>query len=86
MHDIFDETKHRIIIQTIFDEIILTKFTKKYHQLYSLQIQSSQVFKFQSLVFNTSDLICKIFQYLEFVVCYYMENTHRNAGDISNCS
>ena len=60
----FDTTKQKIIIDKIFNGLLLTKFQQEYQQLYTNNSTSQS--KYQSLVFNAADMMCSIFQFLPF--------------------
>ena len=63
MRSTFDATKKQIIIDKIFNKLILTKFRQgrgegECHVSYTSNSQS----KYQSLVFNAGDMVRSIFQ------------------------
>ena len=66
----YNEKKEANIIEDIFNKIILKKFAKEYYQLieYKANIINNEMNDTfcQTLVFNSSDLMCKIFHYLEY--------------------
>ena len=69
----YNETKDSTIIEMIFNKIILVKFEKEYNQL--ITFDNGNIYNhYQNLVFNTNDLMCKIFEYFEI------------DEDLSNCS
>lgn len=74
------------IIELIFDQIILTKFKKEYHNTISYDFNNNSKSKFyQRLVFNTKDLMCTIFKYVD---CGNKLIYHRGTlkGDLFKCS
>ena len=58
------EKEQRDIVAIIFDKIILNKFEKEYNQLITYNFDETH--KYQNKVFNSSDLMCCIFQYLKY--------------------
>ena len=64
----YNENEQNSTIDTIFTQMILRKFEKEYHELIT--------FDGNNAVFNTSDLMCKIFQYLTNK--YQCENFNHN--------
>ena len=84
----YDEEEQTNFIEQLFHKIIINKFSPQYHQLvtYSSHDQStksitSSNINFKDNVFNTSDIMCKIFQYLQyFFFC------RRLKGDLFSCS
>ena len=62
MSKYYNEKLDANVIEIIFKNIILVKFVKKYQEITTY----SSKYKYQSLVFNTDDLMRLIFQYLTF--------------------
>lgn len=58
----YDEQSQGDIIEKIFNKIILKQFKQKYMKLISQNYNNC----FQNSVFNTIDLMCSIFQFLEW--------------------
>ena len=59
---------HVNIIEKVFNQIVLNKFVNDYQQLitYKHNEDNNKQCHFQSKLFNMNDLMCKIFQYLEY--------------------
>ena len=78
----YNEKQQRDIIQIIFDKIILNKFEKEYNQLITYTCNcddiTSNTKKYQNTVLNSSDLMCCIFQYLDY--------GYKFDGDLISCS
>ena len=80
MMSTFDATKQQMIIDKIFNCIVLTKFRKEDQQLYTSNSASQS--KYQSLVFNAADMTCSIFQFLSFS----FPRLYHQAKDFHTCS
>ena len=76
MNKWYNENEQRDIIRIIFDKIILNKFEKAYYQL--IRYGCDEMTQYQTKVFNSSDLMSCIFEYLEYG-CYF-------DGDLFSCS
>ena len=63
----YNEEEQAVLIERIFNDIILEKFVQEYQSItrYVSDIVSNQDY-YQCLVFNTNDLMYLIFQYLDF--------------------
>ena len=71
----YNEKEQAGMIELIFDKIIWNKFEKEYHKVTTYVSKNDNYF--QSLVFNMSDLMCLIFQFLEFdLFNYSLVNSH----------
>ena len=72
MKNCYFEKSHANIIEKMFNKIILEKFGQEYNELitnaYEKNIGSSDSNFYQNVVFNSSDLMCEIFQFLEYGV------------------
>ena len=75
----YNEKTHANIIEMIFDEIILKQFEKEYENIvkYKRDNEDDCADEYQNLLFNTSDIMCLIFQHL-------FEAKYRN--ELANCS
>ena len=73
MIEFYNENEHANIIEIIFNQIILSKFAKEYSKETNFVGDNN----YQNHVFNSSDLMCLIFQYLEYGIKF--------DGDLSNC-
>ena len=70
----YNEKEETSIIELIFNKIILKEFEKEYNQLMKCQAKNSDIdtisdhdnYYYQNLVFNTNDLMCHIFQFLQW--------------------
>ena len=71
----FREEKHYNIIEKIFNTLISPKFGQEYSIITTYNDQD----KYKSSVFSTSDLMCLIFQFLEYL-------RFGSITDLSNCS
>ena len=60
----YDEQKQANLIETIFNKIILKTYEKEYEKVTKYVGNENYSDKYQNIVFNTSDLMCYIFQYL----------------------
>ena len=85
MANTYDDQTQSFVIEAIFNEIIMTKFTKEYQHLTkyvghdSCQTTHSNMNDFfQTTLWNTDDLMCLIFQFLDF--------GHRFDDDLFHCS
>ena len=78
MSEWYDDKQDSVIIEMIFNQIILNKFKAEYISLMDYNYSSYSYNYYQNLVFKTSDLMYNIFQYLQ---C----NKHFN-GDLFNAS
>ena len=74
MNKWYNEKEQFNIIEMIFNQIILKRFAKEYHNLITYD-GKKQIHKW---IFNSSDLMCNIFHYLTF-------GKHFN-GDLLSCS
>ena len=76
----YNEKEQTDIIEMIFNKLILNKFKHQYSQLitYNRNHDYNLNVYYQNLVFNSSDLICSIFQYLEY--------GYKFDGDLVSCS
>lgn len=63
MTDHYSENRDSQTIDLIFEYIIFKHFDKEYHQIITYVDKSRLALKQGEKVFNTSDLICSIFQY-----------------------
>lgn len=72
--------KHANVIEIMFDELVLKKFDKQYDQMmtYIHNTNRNNHNYYQNCVFNLSDLVCSIFQYLEW--------GHKFDKDLFSCS
>ena len=77
MNEWHRENEERDIIEIIFYKIILKKFKNEYNQLITYSCDD-EMKKYQNKVFNSSDLMCLIFQYLEYGDYF--------DGDLFSCS
>ena len=69
----FDPKRDPSTIDKIFNQVILTKLIVQYQQATTHSMpQKDNHNTCQLKVFNTNDLMCLIFQYLEYVVKYTM--------------
>ena len=80
MSKYYNEKKYAITIEMIFNKIIAIKFGQEYQKV----IDFNNDYYYQSLVFNSNDLMTKIFQYFSnkrfgFVV-------EKADDDLNNCS
>ena len=68
MSKYYDEKEQANIIEDIFTKIILKKFEKEYYQMIEYKTNSAKTDDnyYQNLLFNSSDLMSQIFQYLEW--------------------
>ena len=68
----FDIIKQADIIETIFQKIILLKFNQEYSNITKYN-NDNEIYYYQPLLFNKSDLMCLIFQYMPHcsLVCSY---------------
>ena len=64
----YDEKKEANIIENIFNKIILEKFKQEYNEMikYGVNNEVKNENFYQNLLFNSSDLMTQIFQYLEW--------------------
>ena len=74
MNKWYQDEKQPNIIEMIFKNIILTQFKKEYNTLMTYVANDRNMM----LVFNSSDLMCEIFQYLDYGM--------RFDGDLVRCS
>ena len=74
MNKWYNEKEQAMIIEMIFNKIILVKFAQEYNKL----IKYNGKNKYENLLFNSTDLMTHIFQYLRFY-------TNLN-GDLFGCS
>ena len=74
MNNWYNEKTHANIIEDIFNQIILIKFGDEYNRLISFVSNND----YKNQLFNSSDLMCKIFQYLQYGYSF--------DGDLFNCS
>ena len=74
------------IISMIFNQIILTQYHKAYAKLtkYNYKQHKKSAY-YQSALFNTADVMCNIFQFLNFKRLNKY-NSSVNHGDLVNCS
>ena len=81
MESFYDEKEQGIIIEKIFNQIILAKLAKEYQKTttYITSINDNDDY-YQCLVFNTDDLMSCIFQFLSDFDKYIM------TYDLVNCS
>ena len=73
MSQYFNEISQALVIEMIFQKLILVKFEKEYNQLITYSSKNKDDCKLEQSkrsVFNSSDLMCTIFQYLEFKYWY----------------
>lgn len=85
MTSMFNEITQRVIIEKIFNKIILSKFTQKYHDLHMIKFSQPNIdktYKYQSMVFNAADLMCSIFQFLLYEYIDWKDSKQ----DLSKCS
>ena len=66
----YNEKEQANIIEMIFNKIIVKKFEKEYNQLMTYKTDDRY---YQDLVFNSSDLMCQIFEYLEWGYGIYLD-------------
>ena len=73
MNKWYNEKEQTNIIQTIFDQLILTKFSQQYNEFIKYKqfanakdANDKSVSYYQSLVFNSTDVMSSIFQYLQY--------------------
>ena len=68
MEEYYDEKQQSNIIEDIFCKIILEKFKEEYNEMikYGINNQLINDNYYQNLLFNSSDLMTHIFQYLEW--------------------
>ena len=66
MKNCYSEKEQANIIEQIFNRIILTKFGQEYNEIINHASNYDNDSFYQSMVFNSSDLMCEIFQYLEY--------------------
>ena len=81
MSKYYDEKKQAYIIEDIFNKLILKKFKKEYYQLIAYEANNERNDSYnyyQNLVFNSSDLMNQIFQYLKW--------GHNFDDDLYSCS
>lgn len=71
MDRFYNEKQQSSMIELIFNKIILKKFTKKYTDLITYNDPDNN---YQKLVFNSDDLMCEIFKYLEYAVELFLCN------------
>ena len=79
MDKYYDETKQANIIETIFSKIIFIKFGKEYSKWIGFgEVNNTNDNHYQTLVFHSKDLMCMIFQYLDYGTKF--------DGDLVSCS
>ena len=68
MNEYYNEKKEAYTIEDIFNKIILKNFEEEYNEIikYGINNNKSNDNYYQNLLFNSSDLINQIFQYLEW--------------------
>ena len=88
MKDWYSESKQAQIIEDIFHRIILVKLGKEYHDVMTFTDSSDSTTIrddtfYRNLVFNSSDVMCEIFQYLKWgwhfdgdLFCCSLVNSH----------
>ena len=87
MNKWYDEKTQAVIIENIFNKIILKKFVKEYNELVTFSNnnnnkKSNNNRYYQNLVFNSKDLMSTIFQHLKWQRRYREEFD----GDLLHCS
>ena len=94
MEELYDEETQASIIEQIFNQMILKQFKKEYQQVTTYSIATTAAsedkndnnddnndnYHYQCLVFNTTDLMCSIFQFLSDFGRYEMKY------ELVNCS
>ena len=84
MRRYYDERYHCIIIEKIFNQIILTKYSSQFQLITTFSFSkidnniNFEKYKYQIKVFNTNDVMSLIFGYLTY--------SHNFDGDLLNCS
>ena len=80
----YNEKKQAVLIETIFNEVILKQLKEEYQNVatYSrVDISVVDSYYYQSRVFNATDIMCLIFQHLSDD-----DWDNKHVGDLSNCS
>ena len=64
----YNEKRDSVAIEMIFNKIILNKFEKEYNTLVTFKNsdRNDESCYYQTLVFNSNDLMSNIFQYIQF--------------------
>ena len=83
----YNEEKEAIVIEEIFNKVILEKFSQEYNKYITYKTPKVEEnnnnkrnnYFYQDLVFNSRDLMSKIFQHLHFEQWFY-------TGDLIQCS
>ena len=73
----YNEEEQSSTIQSIFNQIILTELNMQYQKVITMSNSDPHV-KYQTMVVNTNDLMCSIFQFLEYDEDF--------TGDLYHCS
>ena len=81
MKEWFNEDEQVLIIERIFNTIIIPNFEKKDDNITTYRNNSSDSEDDQRVVFNTNDIMCLIFQFLEYQI-----RKQGLDGDLLNCS
>ena len=74
MNDWYNEQEQAIIIEMIFNKMIIANFEEEYNQLITYVGKN----KYENLLFNSTDLMANVFQYLEY--------GEKFDGDLVECS
>ena len=75
----YNEKEEAIIIEKMFNEIILDKFGQEHKDL--VTFEAKEDYYYQNLVFNTNDLMCLIFQFLTDMMA-----SDKYSWELTNCS
>ena len=65
MKKYYNKNKQSLVIESIMNKIIFVKFAKEYNQLINCKLSKDNDY-YQRLVFNAGDVMCNIFQYLQY--------------------
>ena len=74
----YHQEKDGMIIEKIFNKIVVTKFDNEYYKLVTYSSNSNINSYYQNLMFNANDLMSNMFQYLDYGDFF--------DGDLFNCS
>ena len=81
MKKYYKEKEQSQLIESIMNQIIFIKFAQQYQQQITFKASTTQA-KYQEIVFNTSDLMCNIFQHFAHVT--RMRQTWINCSLVSS--
>ena len=88
MKKYYNEEKQSHTIEIIFNQIILKTFEKEYNNVTTytnknLGEEKNNTTNFQTTLFNTTDIMCLI---LQFLVDFELDRFNKHIGNLSNCS